>query len=138
MTLDERGRIMESRAEIAVNKRAIDAMNCAQAVATTYSDLTDMSADDLEIITQSLGTGIGASMEGTCGAITGGAIIIGLMNKDTGRSQAMKETRGLIAGFVSQNGAVTCKELKGINTGCMLRSCEDCIRDVCGYIEYLV
>mgnify|MGYP002712395899 CR=1 FL=1 len=34
-----------------------------------------------------------------------------------------------------QNGSVICKDLKGVETGKMLRSCDDCVRDAVKFLE---
>lgn len=41
----------------------------------------------------------------------------------------MKKVRELAAEFEQKNGSIVCRELKGIDTGKVLRSCDGCIED---------
>lgn len=125
---------MDSRKELAVNRKRMG-MNCAQAVACTYCDLVGIEEDTMEALTQSLGTGIGGTLEGTCGAITGACAVIGMADKEAGRAKAMQDARYIMNCFKDRNQTVTCKELKGIETGKMLRDCEDCVRDAAEFLE---
>lgn len=125
---------MDSRKELAVNRKRTG-MNCAQAVACTYCDLASIEEDTMEALTQSLGTGIGGTLEGTCGAITGACTVIGMADKEAGRVKAMQDARYIMNCFKERNQTVTCKELKGIETGKMLRDCEDCVRDAAEFLE---
>ena len=42
---------------------------------------------------------------------------------------AMEKVRELAAEFEKKNGSIVCRELKGIDTGKVLRSCDGCIED---------
>ena len=110
-------------------------MNCAQAVACTYCDLAGMDESTMEALTQSLGAGIGGTMEGTCGAITGACTVIGMADKENGRAKAMQDARYVMNCFKERNQTVVCKELKGTETGNVLRSCDDCVRDAAEFLE---
>ena len=78
------------------------------------------------------GTGMGC-MEGTCGALVGAGIIVGLAMKDRNLSRArMKE---IMTQFQARNGATQCKLLKGIGTGKPLRDCPDCVADASEFLE---
>lgn len=125
---------MESRKEEAVEKKH-SGMNCAQAVACTYCDYAGLDEKTMQAATQTLGTGIGGTLEGTCGAITGACTVLGLVNKDGERSAAMKEAKQIVKQFIERNQTVTCKTLKGVGTGCILRECDDCVRDAAEFLE---
>lgn len=125
---------MNSRTEQAVEKKR-SGMNCAQAVACTYCDLAGMDEATMEAMTQSLGAGIGGTMEGTCGAITGACTILGMLNKESGRAKAMQDARHIMNAFQERNQSVVCKDLKGVETGKVLRSCDDCVRDAAEFLE---
>ena len=134
--------MMESRGTLAVEKRA-KGYNCAQAVVCTYCDLVGMDEQTLFRLTEGLGGGMGTGT-GTCGAVVGACILAGLVNS-SGNLQApdskaatAKLSRGIMCQFQQRNGAVTCKELKGIETGKMLRSCPDCIRDAAEFAEEIL
>lgn len=125
---------MESRIEQAVARKHAG-MNCAQAVALTYADLANVSEDIVLAAVSGLGTGIGASFEGTCGAITGAVVILGLIKKNSSRMEIYKDAKYINTKFLERNKAVTCKILKGFGTGKVLRECDDCVRDACEFLE---
>ncbi len=125
---------MSTRAEKAVeNKR--NGMNCAQAVACAFADVVDVDTETLLAMTQTFGVGIGATMEGTCGAVVGANVILGLAGKDASRAENMKKAGSLLREFKAQNQSVICKELKGIGTGIVLRECNDCVKDAAEMLE---
>lgn len=128
---------MESRIEAAVEKKR-NGYNCAQAVACTYCDLAGMDEETIAAVTQALGTGIGGTLEGTCGAITGACVVAGLVNKEAGRPAAMGDAKSILKHFKERNQSITCKELKGIGTGKVLRECEDCVRDAAEFLEQVL
>lgn len=108
--------------------------NCAQAVACTYSDLVGMDEETIFRLTEALGAGMG-NMEGTCGAVSGACILAGLKNSTgnldipNSKGQTYKLSREILNEFKEQNGSVVCKDLKGTETGKVLRPCEECIKD---------
>ena len=74
-------------------------------------------------------------MQGTCGAVAGAAAIASLLTS-TGNIQApdskqktYQTTKSLAGKFREKNGSTICKELKGAETGKVLRSCDGCIED---------
>ena len=125
---------MESRVELAVQNKK-QGMNCAQAVACAFCDLANADVDTMAAVTQGFGGGIGGSLEGTCGAIIGACTVIGLANRNGERSQTMKACKQILTQFNERSGSVICKELKGIGTGKVLRSCDDCVRDAAEFLE---
>lgn len=108
--------------------------NCAQSVACVFSDQVDLSETDIFRITEGLGAGMG-SMDGTCGAISAAAILAGLTNSTAhldhpdSKAKSQKSSKICMARFLEQNGSVTCRDLKGIDTKQPLRSCDGCIED---------
>ncbi len=128
---------MESRKELAAEKKR-NGYNCAQAVACTYCDLFGIEETEMAAMTQALGTGVGGTMEGTCGAITGACVLLGMANKEEGRPKAMRDARTLMNRFMERNKTATCKVLKGIETGVVLRECEDCVRDAAEFVEQIL
>lgn len=125
---------MEKRIEDAVKKKH-NGFNCAQAVACTYCDYAGIDEETMRNITQAFGTGLG-TLEGNCGAISGAAVIVGLVNKN--QRDTFSDTREIMNNFKQRNTSVICKELKGIETGCVLRECDDCIRDVAEFLEEIL
>ena len=78
------------------------------------------------------GSGMG-NMEGTCGAITGAAMVLGLVKRD--KLQSRRAMINIMNRFQERNSATQCKLLKGVETGNVLRSCEDCVADACEFLE---
>ena len=74
------------------------------------------------------------TMDGVCGALTGGLLIAGLKNS-TGnltspksKGATMKISKAMLNSFRQKSGAIICRELKGVDTGKMICSCPDCIK----------
>ena len=123
---------MDTRKNIAAEKKRQNTHNCAQAVTSTYCDLVGMDEQTSLDIAGAYGTGMG-NMEGTCGALVGAGMIVGLATKDRIKSRArMKE---MMEKFQHRNGATQCRLLKGVGTGKVLRDCPDCVADACEFLE---
>ena len=133
---------MKSRMEEAMEKKS-KGYNCAQAVACTYCDLLGLDEKIMFKMTEGLGLGMG-NMEGTCGAVTGACILAGMakstanLDKPDSKALTMKISKEIMEQFKERNGAVICKELKGMDTGKVLRSCPDCVRDACELVEQFI
>ena len=132
----------ESRAERAIachNK----AYNCAQSVAFAFLDKVDIDPETLFKVTEGLGLGMGG-MEGTCGAITGAVAVIGAIKscgdieKPVSKAATYKLSGELVKRFQEKNQATKCKDLKGIETGKVLRSCPGCIEDATAILEEIL
>lgn len=122
---------MEQRIEEAV-KRKQKGYNCAQAVACTYCDKLGVDEETMKHISQAFGVGMG-TLEGNCGAITGAGIVLGMLNKE--QRKTVQDIRAIMTEFKKRNGSVTCKVLKGIDSGVVLRECNDCVRDAVEFLE---
>ena len=108
--------------------------NCAQIVLCSYAEELGIDEETLFRISEGFGAGMGGMMQ-TCGAVTAMFMALGLANSsgdlqacDT-KPQTMKKVRELAAEFEKKNGSIVCRELKGIDTGNVLRSCDGCIED---------
>ena len=106
--------------------------NCAQSVACACADLVGVDEATAFKMTEGLGGGMGGFTE-TCGAISGGCVVIGYAISDgphnpTTKRATYKQVRKLVARFAEQNGSTLCKELKGLG-GPVLRTCPECIAD---------
>lgn len=123
-----------TRVEEAVNKKKCG-YNCAQAVACTYCDLAGVDEDTMRNITQAFAVGMG-TMEAGCGALAGAGVVLGMKNKDQRKTFA--DTRVLMNKFQEQNGTVICKELKGMETGKVVRECNDCVMDAAKFLEEII
>ena len=117
MTLDER---MDYAAQ---RKKE---MNCCQAVLVAFADKLCKSEDNLLRLGSGFGSGM-ATMEGTCGALVGAIMVSSLLSPD---GEARNNSRAIMSRFKELcGGATICRDLKGIETGKMLCSCEDCVRN---------
>lgn len=117
--------------------------NCAQAVACTFCEEAKIDEVDMFKLTEGFGAGIGG-FQSTCGAVSGAIILAGLKNS-TGNLQhpdSKKETyklsKQIVNEFVKMNGSEVCKDLKGIETNKVLRSCKGCIEDAVTLVEQIV
>ena len=126
---------METRKHLAAEKKRCNSHNCAQAVVCTYCDLVGLPEQTALDIAGAYGTGMG-NMEGTCGALVGAGMIIGLATKDRNESRA--KMKQMMTKFQQRNGATQCKLLKGIGTGVVLRDCPDCVADASEFLEELL
>ena len=130
---------MKTRVEETISRHD-KGYNCAQAVACTYCDLVGVEEETMFKLTEALGLGMGG-MEGTCGAITGACVLAGMKNstgnleKPDSKGASYKLSRQIVEEFKNQNGATQCRELKGVDTGKVLRACPDCIRDAARIVE---
>ena len=77
---------METRKEKAAERKRRGGQNCAQAVLSTYADVAGISEEDALNIAGAFGSGMG-NMEGTCGAIVGAGLVLGMRNKDKVKSK---------------------------------------------------
>ena len=101
-------------------------MNCCQAVLVAFADKLGKSADELLRLGSGFGSGM-ATMEGTCGALVGAIMVSSLLSPD---GEARNNSRAIMSRFKELcGGATICRDLKGIETGKVLCSCEDCVRN---------
>ena len=100
--------------------------NCSQAVILCYKDILDLDELTLKKLGSGFGVGMG-SMEATCGALLGANIVLGLLND--GSLLTMKKSKILLERFKELSKDTICKNLKGIETGIVLTSCDDCVRN---------
>ena len=117
----------ETRKQIAVAKKQ-SGCNCAQAVLCTYADLAGIDEETAMRLAAPFGAGMG-NMEGTCGAITGAGLVLGLSGGST------RQMRQIMNKFQERNGATQCKLLKGVSTGKVLHECSDCVADAAEFLE---
>ena len=113
--------------------------NCAQAVACAFCD--KLGRDEKEVFEMMEGFGLGMGTMGTCGAVSAMAAVVGMVESDGNLSdpktkkncyKAMKE---LTQKFREKNGTVICRELKGIDTKKVIRSCDGCVQDAAELLE---
>lgn len=108
--------------------------NCSQSVACAFCDKTGLDEKTLFQVMEGFGFG-GGDAQGTCGAVAGACAVLGLIistgNLDAPDSKAntYKLAKELNEKFRAKNVSTICKDLKGIETKKVLRSCDGCIED---------
>ena len=103
-----------TRAEVA-EKYFYEGYACSQAVALAFVDLTSVSFDDMSKLSLPLGGGL-ARLRTTCGAISGMALIVGLLFSEAKASEENKlaiyeRVRVLTDRFITERKTINCKEL---------------------------
>ena len=93
--------------------------NCCQAVACSFCKEIGVDEETLFKAGEAFGLGMGG-MEGTCGAVSGAVMLAGFKNSD---------------GHEEKNGSLICRDLKGIDTGTVLRTCPGCIEDAVEIVQ---
>lgn len=117
--------------------------NCAQSVACAFADDLNIDPQILFKMCEGFGLGMGC-MNGTCGAISGAVALLGMKNSDGNldapatKVSTYQLSKELLEKFNAKNGSTICKELKGIETGTMLRSCPGCIEDAVELVEEIL
>lgn len=108
--------------------------NCCQSVACAFADEAGIDPQLLFRAAEGFGLGMGC-MQCTCGALSGAILLAGLMNSDgdlenpATKASTYQLCKRLVTAFEQKAGSTVCKELKGIETGSVLHSCPDCIKD---------
>lgn len=123
---------MESRKDTAAEKKSSGRYNCAQAVLTTYADLTGLDEATAMSLADAFAAGM-TNMEGTCGALIGVGLVLGLVNRDTQKTRM--QMKAVMTKFQQRNHATQCKLLKGVGTHVVLRECPLCVADACELME---
>ena len=100
-------------------------MNCCQAVARAFADTLALDEATIMNLASGFGSGMG-TMEGTCGALVGAIMVAGLRSQGKG-TPALART--ILPRFKELCGATACRDLKGIGTGKVLCSCDNCVRN---------
>ena len=133
---------MSSRVENALENHG-KGYNCCQAVACAYADLAGVDENLIFAAGEGFGAGMGG-MQCTCGAVSGACMVAGLLKSS--RTTAEPATKGgtyritkeIAQAFKEKNGSVICKDLKGIETKKVLRSCDGCIEDAAKILEQVM
>lgn len=128
-----------TRSEKALELKA-NGYNCAQAVACAFADKTDFDEKTLCRLATGFGAG-GGNMQGTCGALSGAylltSIILGNAYKGDpmAKGKIMAANREIAKQFYEKNSSIICKNLKGLESGKVLRSCDGCVEDAAAILE---
>lgn len=117
--------------------------NCAQAVICSFADILETPEEELFAICEGFGVGMG-DMSSVCGAVVGAVMVAGLKNstrnleRPDSTGATLKLSRMITKSFTEQNHSMICKELKGVETGVVLRECTDCIQDAVKLAEQAI
>ena len=104
--------------------------NCCQAVILAFAEETGIDEQTLKTLGAGFGAGMGC-MEGNCGALVGAVMVDNLINSRRNSASA----RQILAEFKNKCGAVRCADLKGIATGKVLCSCDNCVMNAVSIID---
>lgn len=113
--------------------------NCAQAVACVFCD--KLGKDEKEVFKIMEAFGLGMGTMATCGAVSAMAAVTGMVESDGAldtpktKAKSYKAMKELTAKFVEKNQSSICREIKGVDTGTVLRSCGGCIQDAVELLE---
>lgn len=117
--------------------------NCAQSVACAFASDLNIDPQILFKLCEGFGFGMGCA-NGTCGAISGAVALLGLLNSDGNleapgsKADTYQLSKELLLKFEAKNNSTICRELKGIDTGRVLRSCPGCIEDAVEIVEEIL
>ncbi len=116
--------------------------NCAQAVACAFANVMGYDPNTVFKMAEAFGGGMGT--QGTCGAVSGMAMVIGMKESDgdldnpSTKAQSYKLMREATQMFLAKNKSVICREIKGMDGGPVLRSCDGCIEDAAAILDELL
>lgn len=114
--------------------------NCAQSVACAFAEEIGVDMETLFKACEGFGLGMGC-MNGTCGAISGAVMLASFKNSDgnldnPGTKVATYQlAKTILEKFEEKNKATVCRDLKGVDTGKVLRSCPGCIEDAVEIVQ---
>ena len=104
--------------------------NCAQAVALPFCEEMGLDAAVVKKATEGFGAGMGGRTQ-TCGALSGAVFVAGMLSAcatdPTSKMATYKVCAKMSEDFVAHCGSGVCAEIKGLNGGKMLCSCNECI-----------
>lgn len=132
---------MENHVEKAVELHG-KKYNCAQAVACAFCDRTKVDEETMFKLSEGFGGGMGGFQQ-VCGAVSGAIMVAGLLTSagkpviPPTKKETYRLAQEIAQRFQQKNGSVICKELKGIETGKVLRSCPGCVEDAARILEEL-
>ena len=114
--------------------------NCAQAVACAFCDMFGVSEAEAYKATEGFGSGM--AVMSTCGAVSAMVYLAGIKNSDGNieepghtKGSTYKLVREMVNEFADMNKSTICREIKGLDTGVVLRSCPGCVEDAARIAE---
>lgn len=116
--------------------------NCAQSVVCPFCEELGTDLETAFRLSEAFGGGMGTFS--TCGAVSGMAMVIGMkqsdgsLDKPKSKSQCYKLMKEATNRFLAMNKSTICREIKGMDGGEVLRSCNGCIEDAVAIVEELL
>ena len=113
--------------------------NCAQAVACAFA--SDFGYDEAEVFAMMEAFGFGMGTMSVCGAVSAMTAVVGMKEScaEPGNSSTKKKSyaisKAMHKAFAEKNSSVICRDIKGVDTKVILRSCDGCIMDAVEIIE---
>ena len=113
--------------------------NCAQAVACSYCNVLGFDPETVFRMMEAFGFGMGTMS--VCGAVSAMTAVVGMKEScaEPGNSSTKKKSyaisKAMHKAFAEKNGSVICRDIKGVDTKKVLRSCDGCIMDAAEIIE---
>ena len=99
---------------------------CSGAILMNYQDITGWDTNkSLDIAKPFLG---GRKIK--CGAV--------LASEEVLKHLGIDKNTELEKKFIEKNGTVNCRELKGLDSGKLIRPCQGCIEDACTLLEEII
>ncbi len=102
--------------------RFAEGYNCAQSVLLPFAGTRRLSKHSALRLASPFGAGVGR-LGGTCGAVTGAIMALGLRGGHTRpadlqtKEEAYRRAREIASRFIARNGSLNCSELLGCNLG---------------------
>lgn len=88
----------------------LNGYNCAQSVVLAFADEIDVPEKILLAAAMLLGGGLGRLRE-TCGAVSGGAVALGLLFPECPKAEMYALVQELAHAFAAKNGTINCGQL---------------------------
>ena len=126
--------IKMTKKEIAVEYKH-NACNCAQAVIAAYCKECGITLEQAKRLGAGFGLGMGTTY-GTCGALCGAQTVLGIKMYNGASLNPISKI--LFNQFEMKCGSTVCRELKGIDTGRMPCSCDDCVANAVEALEQVL
>lgn len=103
--------------------------NCAQAVVLPFCDELGIDKMTAKRAVEGFGFGMGTA-KNTCGALSGAVFVAGLVNATEdpmSKKLTYSACRTLTESFGKECGSCICREIKGIDSGVPLKTCDECV-----------
>lgn len=143
---------------MSIKKRAVQnfkvGLNCAQSVLSAYIKILGLDDKSAKAVTFGFGEGMGCAQK-TCGAVSGGIMVIGCKYYDKGdlkssKEKAYKKIREFLERFERKHDSSDCRKLLGVDLNTeegktkykeknMFEfKCLEYVKDACGILDIIL